>query len=370
MKTFTFSHMRSQLPRHYLSDLLEQRLREAIERGDYQETLPGERTLAATFGVSRPVLRQALTKLAAHGWIAQTHGKACRVIKQHERHVDTRTNRVLFHSSHPFHELSAGTMLAYDLLDQALAKAGLELMFLPCQVFRERSFTSNLQKLVHDFPADVRILHQAPAPVQKWFADQSTPCVVMGTPASDAPLPGIDTDFAPAAEHAMHMLQRRGHAPKRIRLMIPSLDLAGHHATLEGFLRAGGERSSLLRHPVETTELGVWLAQEFVPLLLDEGNPPTATITVWPRFTVGLVSGLATRFGIRLPERLSVVCLQDDPAFDMLIPRITRYIRPAESYIQRLGKMIIQAAKGHPPLPGCTRVIPELCEGDSVAPPA
>ena len=38
-------------------------------------TLPGERTLAAQLGVTRPTLREALGRLAGDGWLTVAHGK-------------------------------------------------------------------------------------------------------------------------------------------------------------------------------------------------------------------------------------------------------------------------------------------------------
>jgi GntR family negative regulator for fad regulon and positive regulator of fabA len=39
-------------------------------------SLPGERTLAAQLGVTRPTLREALQRLARDGWLTVTHGKS------------------------------------------------------------------------------------------------------------------------------------------------------------------------------------------------------------------------------------------------------------------------------------------------------
>jgi len=50
---------------------------EAILDGTFRagSTLPGERTLAAQLGVTRPTLREALQRLARDGWLTVAHGK-------------------------------------------------------------------------------------------------------------------------------------------------------------------------------------------------------------------------------------------------------------------------------------------------------
>jgi GntR family negative regulator for fad regulon and positive regulator of fabA len=63
------------------AELTEIRLIEAILNGHFpiNETLPGERELAAQLGVTRPTLREALQRLARDGWIEINQGKPTRV---------------------------------------------------------------------------------------------------------------------------------------------------------------------------------------------------------------------------------------------------------------------------------------------------
>jgi GntR family negative regulator for fad regulon and positive regulator of fabA len=53
----------------------------AILDGHYPpgSILPGERALAAQFGVTRPTLREAIQRLARDGWLTVAHGKPTRV---------------------------------------------------------------------------------------------------------------------------------------------------------------------------------------------------------------------------------------------------------------------------------------------------
>lgn len=53
-----------------------------ILRGAYPagSELPGERQLAASLGVTRPTLREALQRLARDGWVVVRHGKPTRVV--------------------------------------------------------------------------------------------------------------------------------------------------------------------------------------------------------------------------------------------------------------------------------------------------
>lgn len=60
------------------NDYAEQSLVTAILEGTFApgDTLPGERTLAAELGVTRPTLREALQRLARDGWLTVQQGKS------------------------------------------------------------------------------------------------------------------------------------------------------------------------------------------------------------------------------------------------------------------------------------------------------
>ncbi len=59
------------------NDYAEKALVQAILDGSFAvgSTLPGERTLAAELGITRPTLREALQRLARDGWLTVRHGK-------------------------------------------------------------------------------------------------------------------------------------------------------------------------------------------------------------------------------------------------------------------------------------------------------
>jgi len=63
------------------AEIAETRLLEAILDGTFpiDSSLPGERTLAAQIGVTRPTLREALQRLARDGWLDIQQGKPTRV---------------------------------------------------------------------------------------------------------------------------------------------------------------------------------------------------------------------------------------------------------------------------------------------------
>jgi len=63
------------------AEIAEQRLLDGVLSGHFavNSNLPGERSLAAQIGVTRPTLREALQRLARDGWLDIQHGKPTRV---------------------------------------------------------------------------------------------------------------------------------------------------------------------------------------------------------------------------------------------------------------------------------------------------
>ncbi len=364
--------MKNAFIRKPLHDSVETHLREAIARGDYRDVLPGERILADTLKVSRPVLRTALEALAADGVIERRDRRTTRILDASRACPSAPppgSSRVVLFSSQNFGDLSAAAMEAVRLLEQRLSAEGLELVFRHGACFHRRDAENFLGPLVKGLPASLYLLHQTPEAVQRWFAKQSVPCVVMGTPAPGALLYGVDSDYAPAARHAFGELKRLGHDPARIVLALPDIELAGQRTVLAGFLDAGGRKDAVMRHPMDRADLPVWIARSLLPLLREPGGA-TAVLTCWNRFTIGLVSGLSARHGLKIPDDVSIVALADDPVFGMLIPSVTCYGRSPEKYVDKVARLTLDILKHRTPPDGQPRLItPDYIAGGTIGPP-
>jgi GntR family transcriptional regulator, transcriptional repressor for pyruvate dehydrogenase complex len=81
------------LPSARLGDRLSQRMAALIDRGELGERgrLPPESELAARFGVSRPVIREALSRLRVMGVIVSRKGSGSYVQKRSDRHSEPPT---------------------------------------------------------------------------------------------------------------------------------------------------------------------------------------------------------------------------------------------------------------------------------------
>jgi GntR family negative regulator for fad regulon and positive regulator of fabA len=117
----------------------------AILDGEYPpgSILPGERALAAQFGVTRPTLREAIQRLARDGWLTVAHGKPTQVndfwkvgglnvlgkLVEHEAHLPpdfiAQLLEVRFHLA-PAYARAAVANAAVEVADFLAAAAGLD----------------------------------------------------------------------------------------------------------------------------------------------------------------------------------------------------------------------------------------------------
>lgn len=359
--------MKPLLPRRYLAENVESALLEAMREGRFGEFLPGERRLAELLGVSRPTLRVALGILTKQGHIRIEQGRRTRITCVPAAATPERTTgRIVLLSKNPLHELTPGTLYAIDLLRSHLEERGLRLEHKACHAFLHADPDRGLERLVSNDPADAWLLHQAPAGVQAWFSRKQLPAIVMGTPADGVELPGIDTDFRPTARHAFSQLTKLGHSPERIALIVPDLNLPGHRAMIAGFLESGGLEANVMRHPADFSGITEWIDRRFV----QTPRAPAAVIVDWPKMTLALLSRLAMGHGWKIPERLSVINLSDDPSLTMLVPPVNHYKRDVQRYVSLMVRLVLRTTKHLSDAEETRNLMPEYVKGGTIAPAA
>lgn len=358
--------MKPLLPRRYLAENVETALLDAIRENRFGEFLPGERRLATLLGVSRPTLRVALGVLTKQGHLRIEQGRRTRIMNPGDAPKEiVATGRVMLLSEKPMHLLSPAMLFAIDLIRVQLEERGLRMEYRSCHAFRHAEPDRGLERLVHEDPSDAWLLLHAPAGVQEWFSRKKLPTIIVGTPADGVELPGLDTDFKPAVRHAFGKLIKAGHAPERIALIIPDIELPGHRAMREGFLESGGDETAVLRHPVELGGISEWIDRKFV----QSPGAHTAAILAWPKMTLALITRLGLGHGWKIPGRLSVVCLSEDPAFLMVQPPVSHYARDVQRYVTLMIRLILRTTKQLSDADETRNLMPEYIKGGTVVAP-
>lgn len=345
------------------------RLREGIAAGEWKERLPSERLLAELLNVSRPTLRIALQQLEQDGWLKTEKRSGWRVLREGSAqgtHMATKT--IAFLSPRPLSDLTSVGIFLFGDLGARLAPLGATMHSVHWQDTNQPRFGQRLAKLYQNTQADAWLLFRASSETQRFFAQQSQPALIIGNPGPEIHLPAVQVDVGAVAHHAVSSLLRHGHAPDRIRLIIPKSDLGGHALIINGFARAltpqptdEQAEQQIIRHREDHVAL-----IENLEDALHSSSPPTALVVLRTSACLELLGHLTYHLQYRLPEDLSLVSLEDAPFMASTVPEITRYHFNYQRYATKIFDQLSKALSGITIEQEHLPITPELIQGETL----
>lgn len=335
-------------------------LRQLLEKGEWSQTLPGERALALRLGVSRPTLHQALLMLETEGALGRRHKSAWRILKAASG-GKRETRKVVFLSPLALEDLDHFTLHQYAVLSTHLTERGYELEPVQIKSARLGKDERALRELTANLRPSAWVLHRCAPATQQWFGQSGLAAVVMGSASPRFRIRSVDVDYRAAARHAVSQLLRLGHAPQRIAYLMPAERLVGHAEAMEGMADAAGEdQVRVLPIPEATGPLRTALDG-----LLREAKGPTALIIHRPMQALTVLSHLISR-GLRVPADLSLVILDDNPVLSHVTPHPARYHKDTGQFAAHLHRAIEQATGRTGKGAWSTRIVPELIPGETL----
>lgn len=297
-------------------------LRAAVMAGELADPLPGEHELARRLGISRPSVRVALAQLAAEKLVRVAKGRRTRLIApQRMPRTAAPTVCVVCPAT-----LQGQPLMEHPLLLQMhalLASRGIHWEEMRDAKLASARPEKRLRELVARRPHLCWILFSAPAPVQRWFASERLPAIVVGSSPPGLELPSVDIDFGAVGRHAAGTILGRGH--RRVALIVPENAMPGDAACRAGFLKHVAARQ---RDGVTVTEVaaprqsGAFRAR--VATLLRGDARPTAVLSMRLSNTLAFYVH-ALEAGRRIPRDVSVVSRDTHPLLEAALPELTRY---------------------------------------------
>lgn len=340
--------------------LLEQR----IAAGVWREWLPNERTLASSLQVSRNTLRAALADLARRRIVVSEYPRGTRIlVRPPATGSHGATGIVGLLSPAPIGLLRPNVALIIDALRALLAESGRRLHFHAA----ERVSVPMLERLVAVHRHDCWLLVLATDQVKRWFHQQGLPCVVSGSCAPGIPLPFVDLDYRAIGRHAAGRMMAAGH--RRLGMFVERPVLTGRRECELGFAegvhgaRHPGVSLRVIQHQGTPAAMSHALAG-----VLRTANRPTALLVVNPHHYLFAHTWLQRR-GVRVPEDLSLVCVDDDPFLAFVEPTPSRYVFDAPAFARRLFDIIVRVTEGRPVARREVRIIPRCEPGSTLAAP-
>jgi DNA-binding LacI/PurR family transcriptional regulator len=338
-------------------------LRREMSRGRWHHVLPGIQRLSMELGVNHNTVEAALRLLEEEGMVAsQGHGlprRVCASALTGEKR-SLRVNILLYGADNRF------LPDRIELLAR-LQEAGHAADFAPTTLQELGMRVERVVRFVKKNPADAWVVCSASQEILKWFSTCPVPAIAMYGRFTGLPIAAASPRKIPAMVTAVRKLVALGH--RRIVMLSREERRKPEPALFE---RAYLDELALLGVPTGPYNLPDWketpdgLRDCFETLF--RHTPPTALILGETTFFMALQQYLSRR-GILVPDRLSVICLDPEPAFAWCNPYIAHIDWDFRPLVQRILRWADHIAHGREDR-AQTLLLAHLIEGGTIGPVA
>ena len=351
MKAFRSLSTREQLADH---------LRGEVLRGAFGETMPGIKKLVRGLGVNSSAVADALKHLEAEGILA---GQGPR--RRHRIVVTAKTAppamRVAFL---PYDPTFKSDPLALELL-RKLSENGHDAFFTGKTLVDLQMDPRRVAGMVGRTTADAWIVTSANHEVLEWFSGKGLRTFALFGAWSGLPIAGMSPDHPPALLDLTRRLIELGH--RRIVFL-----LCRGQLNLETARLAPMMLDEMAKHGIPTGRYNVpkWRDsprgfRRLLESLFEEAAPTALMIEEVPHLVATLQ--FCGHHGIRVPEDLSLVCMEHRFDLDYCMPAVTHVSWDETPMIQRIVRWANHVARGREDhRKGFVTV--ELVEGGTIGP--
>ena len=326
-------------PGQPLYESVKQALTEAIDSGHYQpgRRMPSTKELSRQMSVSLVTAHRALQELVAVGLLERTRGRGTYVV---ENHRDVKP------------KLRIGVAIQRDALVSDVYHSGI------LEGMHRASVEFGCDLLLLGEEVDARqdvhayVLVNPAADQLETLLEQDvtkTPVVVVGARSGDKQVPSVDTDNRDLATQAVNHLHQLGH--QRIGCFIGGTHLLHNRDLCEGFVQACKHLGIVDRdRPIVEVQGMDMRSDDKLKLnrMLNE-NGLTAVFAGGYDMTLEVYQAAST-IGLRIPQDLSVLGVDDPPSAAHLSPPMTTLRQPlAHLGHSAISGLVNQLGEDEPP---------------------
>lgn len=346
--------------RHSLVDETASVLRERLDEGEWTAFLPGEMQLASLLRVGRNTVRSALQLLESEGRLRSRNGVRREIVPCPSRKGLER--RAVLLMARPENEYPPST--SAWIAETRSRLENLAWSFQPLVepgAFRSKP-SGILRSLTAGRSETVWILHRSTPAMQRWFQDEGLQVVLAGSRHPGISLPQVEIDLRAVSRHAAGRFLARGH--RNLAVLRPEGPFAGDAECLAAFREgAAGNPVADLRFRGGSPGVVMTLRRA----LARPGFPTGIYVLHAEAFATALT--LLQSEGIRIPERVSLICREDEPYLAFLHPEPSRYSHSPKTFAARLASLVSRPVPGRSRTEPCSLVMPRTVEGATLATP-
>lgn len=315
-------------------------LRRAIMRGEWGGRIPGGNQLAKELGAGRNTVEAALRLLENETLLVPQGPGRSRRIQLPEGGLEATPLRVrILPHGRSDHSTEYMVELRHRLLESGHSSA-----FTSKSLTEMRMELRQVASLVEKTAADAWVVAGGSREVLEWFHGQSVPCFALFGRRRNVPIASAGPDKVPAQTEATRMLIGLGH--RRIVLMARRMRRLPEPGQVErAYLRelaAHGILPGPYHLPDWEESIGGFhgLLEELFRV-----TPPTALIIDEVPFFVAAQQFLL-KHGLRVPDDVSMVCTDADPAFSWCDPPVSHIRWNSAPLVRRIVRWANHVARG------------------------
>lgn len=320
-------------------DQLAGHLREAIARGELGDSLPGIKRMASTLGVSSNTVSAALERLEQEGFLKpQGHGRRSQIV------LPEGFVRPAFRVTLLLYEREDLQLSYIAEIQQRLTEKGYIVNVADQTLVGLSMNVRRIARMANQTKTDAWVIVSATQEVLEWFLTGSVPVFALFGRYRGLPLAGIAPDKVLAFRTAVRRLVELGH--RRIVLLLPD---HGWKPTL-GLLQRE-TLNELESHGIQTGHYNLpdWeQTPEGLRHCLDslyKLSPPTALVLDRAYEYIATHQYLFRR-GILTPRDVSLICTDDDLAFEWCDPTVSCVNWDSNTWVRRIVRWVANVARG------------------------
>lgn len=358
--------MLGSVQRELLKDQVVQRLRVALARGHWRETLPAESVLTQELHVSRRTVRAAVEQLVRERWLAAGgRGRHHRILSGARRTARSpAATTVRFLSPRPRSDNDHAIQVVENALRERLGAAGFQLQY-ECHPDVYRRFSEKRMRAVALQPDTAAwVLLHTTRPIQEWFARSGLPGVVSGSCHDDVNLPSVEFDYQASCFHAANLLLGKGH--RHLACVAPRKLNASEQSAVNGFFaavhRQANAQASITAHDGSRADICRSLTK-----LLRLSPPPTGYLAMLPEHALTILGFLQSQHW-RVPGNAALICRSHDIVLNYVVPSVAHYQIDCVKNGYKTADLLVDIIRHGRGKPRHIKIMPEFVPGDTLAP--